>query len=62
MLKSLCGTILTFWENKRWITSTDPYDWLQRYFRYWLDRSLDDGRQIANGKELQVHLKVNYLK
>ena len=47
------GTSLRFWENKRWIYSIDPYGWFQCYFRYWLGRrSLDDERQIKDGKEL----------
>ena len=33
-----CGTSLRFWENKCWINSIDPYDWLQWYFRYWSGR------------------------
>ena len=45
-----CRTSLWFWENKAWINPIDPYGWFQRYFRYWLARSLDDERQINRRK------------
>lgn len=41
-------TSLSFWGNKDWIKSIDPYGWFQRYFWSWLGRrSLDEKRQIA---------------
>ena len=33
-----CGTLLRFWEIKRWINEIDLYGWFRWYFRYWLGR------------------------
>ena len=47
-----CGTSLRLWESKGWINETDPYEWLQCYFRFWLGkRSEDDERQINRWKK-----------
>ena len=53
-----CGTLLRFWENNRWIRSTDPYGWFQWYFRDWLVRISEDGeRQIKRWKGIVTRFK-----
>lgn len=45
--KTTSGTSLRFWEEKGWITSQDPYGWVQWYCRFYQGRrSPDDLRQI----------------
>ena len=47
-----CGTLLRFWENKGWISKTDPSGWFQCYFRYLLSGKLeDDDKQINRWKK-----------
>lgn len=42
------GTGLDAWESKGWITSQDPYGWVQWYCRFYAGRrSADDARQIG---------------
>ena len=36
------GTSLRFWKNKGWIKVIDPYEWFQRYLRYFLRRKSSD--------------------
>lgn len=47
------GTSLTFWEDKEWIISQDPYGWIQWYCRFYLGRrTKDDIRQIKRWKAI----------
>ena len=58
-----CGTSLKFWGNKGWINSTDPCDWFQCYFEYWLGRkSLDNARQISRWKKIASRFKGKLIK
>ena len=42
------GTSLKFWENKKWITRTDPRGWVQWYCNFYSGRrTADDNRQIT---------------
>ena len=55
--------IIKIWENKDWISSTDPYGWYQWYFRYWLGRrSLNDERQINSYKGIVSRFKGKLIK
>lgn len=41
------GTTLRYWEEKKWITSYDPYGWVQWYCNFYMGRRCeDDDRQI----------------
>ena len=46
--KVKCGTTLRFWEQKAWITSSDPYGWVEWYCNFYRGRRLktEDARQI----------------
>lgn len=45
------GTTLQFWEEKKWITETDPYGWIQWYCNFFNGRRThDDERQIKRWK------------
>ena len=58
-----CGTSLRFWEKKVWINKTDPYDWFQWYFRYWLGRRWkDDQRQINRWNKIVSRFRDKLLK
>ena len=55
-----CGTSLRFWENKGWINKTDPFDWFQWYFRYWLVENQKMIKyKLIDGKKLWLDLEVN---
>ena len=52
-----------FWENKGWINKTDPYDWFQWYFRYWLGRrSKNDKRQNNRWKKIVTRFRGKLVK
>ena len=49
---------LRFSENREWLNKTDPHEWFQWYFRYWLGRrSLNDERQTNRWKKIVSTLK-----
>ena len=44
---TVVGSSLEMWEEKNWITSTDPYGWVQWYCNFYNGRrTKDDERQI----------------
>jgi len=51
--KVKCGTTLREWENSGWITSQDPYGWVEWYCNFYSGRrSKDDERQIKRWLKL----------
>lgn len=47
------GTTLEYWESKKWITSFDPYGWVQWYCEFYSGRRCaDDERQIKRWRSL----------
>ena len=58
-----CETSLRFSENEGWINEIDPYGRFQWYFRYWLDRRLeDDERQINKWNKIVSGLRGKLVK
>ena len=48
--KVKCGSSLSDWEEKGWITEHDPYGWFQWYCRFFQGRRCeDDERQVRRG-------------
>ena len=53
----------SFWENKGWIDSIDPYGWFRWYFRYWLGRRFAyDKRQIVRWERIVSRFKGKLVK
>ena len=48
------GTTLEFWEDKGWITKTDPYGWVEWYCNFYNGRRIpdEDVRQIRRWSRL----------
>ena len=57
------GSSLEMWEEKNWITSTDPYGWVQWYCNFYNGRrSSDDKRQIRRWRNFAGEISGRWRK
>lgn len=54
--KVIVGTSLEFWESKGWISTYDPYGWIQWYCNFYNGRRIkdEDDRQIRRWLNIKI--------